>query len=302
MQPFITKLGKRLSTATGGDQEFYGGEPPFMPAILPQVWNTPFGITDSDLKGPGIPQPILFALAGLKLGKGMFQPSQAMLPQSWDTGPSPYGITDTDMKGAGIPQPLIFNLSGLRLSQRGMFHPAKSIMASEGVMMQGITDSEVDQAGIPKPVIFALNGLKALKGGLFHPVIPNPAESPLPPYTIQGITKDKAGTPLVGFTVYLFNVTSGTPVLEQTTTSDGLGTYSFTVQQGQTYWVVDYRTGTPDKTGATLNTLTAGMLADIFAYDPTAGTVSGLAPGTLVINVSGNKTELYIDDIRVMDV
>jgi hypothetical protein len=267
MQPFIPKLGKRISAVTNGDQEFYGGEPPFMPAVLPQAWDTgpnPYGRTDSDLKGPGIPQPILFALNGLKqLGGGIFQPSVAVLPQSWQrewADGTLYGITDTDIKGAGIPQPLIFNLSGLRLSQRGMFHPAKSIMASEGVTMQGITDSEVDQAGMLKPVIFSLNGLKGQKGGLFHPVIPNPPETPGPTWKIEGITKDETGVAVAGFTVYLFNVTTGTPVLEQITTSDGTGLYSFTVQQGQTYWVVDYKTGTPDKTGATLNTLT-GTLA-----------------------------------------
>lgn len=258
MQPLIPALENRFSTATGGDQEFYGGKPPFMAAVLPQAWQTQYGITDSDIKGPGIPQPILFALNGLKLqGRGMFQPSAAMLPQSWDTGPSPYGITDTDIKGSGMPQPLLFLLAGLRLSQRGMFHPAKSILASEGAMIDGITGADLKQSPMAKPIIFALNGLKgSTLGGLFHPVIPNPAEAPGPSWIIQGTTKDEVGTAAAGYKVYLFNMTSGTPILEQTAISDGSGLYSFTVQQGSIYWVISYKSGTPDKTGATLNTLT----------------------------------------------
>jgi hypothetical protein len=55
------------------------------------------------------------------------------------------------------------------------------------------------------------------------------------------------------------NVTTGTPILEQITTSDGSGLYSFTVEQGQLYWVVDYKVGSPDKTGATLQTLEGAL-------------------------------------------
>jgi hypothetical protein len=34
------------------------------PAPAPAVWNTPFGITDSDIKGPGIPKPIMMRMRG----------------------------------------------------------------------------------------------------------------------------------------------------------------------------------------------------------------------------------------------
>lgn len=38
------------------------GIQPLKPAIMPQAWNTPFGVTDSDIKGPGIPKPIMMKL------------------------------------------------------------------------------------------------------------------------------------------------------------------------------------------------------------------------------------------------
>jgi hypothetical protein len=117
--------------------------------------------------------------------------------------------------------------------------------------MDGRTDANFDQSNIPNPILFTM-GLGRQQ--VFHPLPVSP-EAPGPSLTIQGITRDEVGAPMAGFTVYLFNVTTGTPILEQITTSDGSGLYSFTVTAGQTYWVVDYKTGTPDKTGATLNTL-----------------------------------------------
>ena len=174
----------------------------------------------------------------------------SFLPQSWQT---PYGITDSDIKGIGIPQPLNFILQGLKLSKGGMFHPGKATLPSEGGTLYGITDANVEQPTMQKPISFAMKGLPTSQ--VFHP-LPVPPEIPGPTYKIQGTTKDETGSAMAGFTVYLFNVTSGTPVLEQTVISDGAGLYSFTVDSTQTYWVVDYKEGTPDKTGATVNTLT----------------------------------------------
>ncbi len=254
-QPFINCLSNRFSAATQGDQEFYGGKRPFMPAVLPQAWGTLYGITDTDIKQAPIPQPILFGIHGLKLSqRGMFQPSKAMLPQvyQWEYADNTlYGKTDTDMKGSGMPQPLLLLLNGLSALGKGLFHPAKSVMTEGGVFMDGRTDANFDQSNIPNPILFTM-GLGRQR--VFHPLPVSP-EAPGPSLTIQGITRDEVGAPMAGFTVYLFNVTTGTPILEQITTSDGSGLYSFTVTAGQTYWVVDYKTGTPDKTGATLNTL-----------------------------------------------
>lgn len=203
-------------------------------------------------------QPLNFVLRKIAAGDDEFSGVSpfmaAVCPQAWDTGPSPYGKTDSDIKGIGMSRPLIFALNGLNLSGRGLFHPAKSTLPAEGGTLYGITGTDVKDKPIPKPIIFGL------KGGLFHPTIPNPAETPGLSYKIQGITRDEVGTAVGGYTVYLFNVTSGAPILVQTTISDGSGLYSFTVDSGQSYWVVDYKAGTPDKTGATNNTLT-GVLS-----------------------------------------
>lgn len=47
-----------LQKIASGDDEF-GGMPPFFAAYRPPVGITPFGRTDSDIKGPTIPKPIL---------------------------------------------------------------------------------------------------------------------------------------------------------------------------------------------------------------------------------------------------
>lgn len=85
---------------------------------------------------------------------------------------------------------------------------------------------------------------------------------PLPAtkFVLTGITKDEVGAPAAGFTVYLFNMSTGVPVLASTVISDANGAYSFNVNPTDLYWVVDYKTGAPDKTGATLQTL-AGTIA-----------------------------------------
>jgi len=85
---------------------------------------------------------------------------------------------------------------------------------------------------------------------------------PLPTsrFVLSGITKDETGAAVAGFTVYLFNMATGVPVLTDTTISDANGVYSFNVNLTDPYWVVDYKVGAPDKTGATLKTL-AGVAA-----------------------------------------
>jgi hypothetical protein len=196
-----------LRKIAAGDNEF-GGMPPFMAAMPPQVWQWLWA--DNTLSG----------------------------------------ITDSDIKGLGIPQPLIFNLNGLKLSARGLFHPAVARLPASGDTLYGITDANIDQPTMPKPIVFTMQGNRRM----FHP-LPAPLEVPGPSWKIEGITKDETGAAAGGYTVYLFNVTSGTPILVKTTISDGAGLYSFTVESGQSYWVVDYKAGTPDKAGATLNTL-----------------------------------------------
>jgi hypothetical protein len=55
-------------------------------------------------------------------------------------------------------------------------------------------------------------------------------------YTISGVSRDNTGVALANCTVYLMNWT--TKVVEQTTTSDGSGNYSFVVDKTAAYRVV----------------------------------------------------------------
>ncbi len=70
-------------------------------------------------------------------------------------------------------------------------------------------------------------------------------------YTITGQTQDNAGAALASCTVRLFN--TATNVMEQTTTSDATGAYTFVVDKTQTWYVIASN-GTPVQ-GVTGNTL-----------------------------------------------
>lgn len=72
---------------------------------------------------------------------------------------------------------------------------------------------------------------------------------------IAGVTRDSAGAILASCDVHLFR--TATDVEVDQTTSDGSGVYSFpNVTPAEAYYVLAYRAGSPDVTGATLNTLT----------------------------------------------
>ncbi len=76
--PFLQPLGRIASVQTT-DAPILGRIGPFRRGELPMAWNTPFGKTASDLKGPTIPKPVLFPIGGLKFLKGgMFHPASAM--------------------------------------------------------------------------------------------------------------------------------------------------------------------------------------------------------------------------------
>lgn len=48
----------KLKGIASSDEQ-YGGMTPFFPSARPPVRITPFGVTDTDIKGPTIPKPIL---------------------------------------------------------------------------------------------------------------------------------------------------------------------------------------------------------------------------------------------------
>lgn len=71
---------------------------------------------------------------------------------------------------------------------------------------------------------------------------------------ITGVTKDSAGAALADCTVTLFNTADNVPL--GTKVSDALGAYSFAVAgNASTRFAVSYKAGSPDVTGATVNTL-----------------------------------------------
>jgi hypothetical protein len=75
-------------------------------------------------------------------------------------------------------------------------------------------------------------------------------------FSLSGVTRDSAGTPLAGCVVDLFLNSEDT--LVATTTSDGSGNYRFTLSgNSQTYFVRAYKAGSPDVAGTSVNTLTA---------------------------------------------
>jgi hypothetical protein len=81
--------------------------------------------------------------------------------------------------------------------------------------------------------------------------------TPLPntKFVLTGTTLDETGAAAAGFTVYLFKMVNGVPTLMDTTVSDGSGNYSFIVSSVDQYWATSYKSGSPDKAGATLQTL-----------------------------------------------
>ena len=93
-------------------------------------------------------------------------------------------------------------------------------------------------------------GLAVVRNFLLVPVIDTQKD-----YTISGQTLDSAGAAKTGATLYLFTMFNGLPTLVGTTVSDGSGNYSFTVTPSQNYWITDYKSGSPDVAGATLQTL-----------------------------------------------
>lgn len=74
-------------------------------------------------------------------------------------------------------------------------------------------------------------------------------------FVITGFTQDETGAPTAGFTMYLFRMVGGVPTLMDTTVSGAGGVYAFTVNSTDQYWVTSYKSGAPDKAGATLQTL-----------------------------------------------
>jgi hypothetical protein len=73
-------------------------------------------------------------------------------------------------------------------------------------------------------------------------------------WLITGVTKDSTGAALGGCTVTLFKTVDNMP--SAITVSDEAGNYSFSIDgNSQARFAVSYKAGSPDVTGATVNTL-----------------------------------------------
>jgi hypothetical protein len=70
---------------------------------------------------------------------------------------------------------------------------------------------------------------------------------------IRGVTKDSAGAALGGCDVHAFRTVDDVEVDQ--TISDGSGNYEISVYDDRQHYVVAYKAGSPDVTGATLNTV-----------------------------------------------
>ena len=75
-------------------------------------------------------------------------------------------------------------------------------------------------------------------------------------FTISGITKDSSGSSLGSCDVTLYQ--TGSDSVLGKTVSDGSGNYSFSISSNSgNFYVVSYKSGSPDVAGTTVNTLVA---------------------------------------------
>ena len=88
-----------------------------------------------------------------------------------------------------------------------------------------------------------------------NPVGFNFGETPIfeYPYSISGVTKDSTGAALGGVAVHQFD--NSMDSLVSVVVSDANGNYITPASPTTTYYLVAYKAGSPDVTGATLNTL-----------------------------------------------
>lgn len=105
------------------------------------------------------------------------------------------------------------------------------------------------------PILFPLNPITRVRLSALGTAPLMAANLPLPTakFSITGTTKDSTGAALASCALELFRTTDDTPQIRSI--SDGSGAYSFSVGQGQTYYIVAYKAGSPDVAGTTVNTL-----------------------------------------------
>jgi hypothetical protein len=106
-------------------------------------------------------------------------------------------------------------------------------------------------------ILFDLAEVRAARGRLLGvgPSLAGFLPLPATKLRITGVTKDSAGTILGGCEVTLHRTVDHYP-LETITSNPVTGAYEFsTVGLAQNYYVVSYKAGSPDVSGASVNTL-----------------------------------------------
>lgn len=73
------------------------------------------------------------------------------------------------------------------------------------------------------------------------------------PYSLTGVTKDSTGAPLAAVNVHLFRTADDSLVHQ--TISDANGVYIIPASNVLQHYLVAYKTGSPDVSGSTVNTL-----------------------------------------------
>lgn len=72
---------------------------------------------------------------------------------------------------------------------------------------------------------------------------------------VSGITRDSSGTPIGPCVVHLFSAGNDMPVQQKST--DASGNFTFEQPGSGPFYIVAYKTGSPDIAGTTVNTLIA---------------------------------------------
>lgn len=98
----------------------------------------------------------------------------------------------------------------------------------------------------PVPMVLGLVGKFRINGPLYPTYAPTVLR-------ITGVTRDSTGAALASCTVKLFRTADD--VVMAATVSDASGNYEFRVGSLDACYAVSYKAGSPDVTGATVNTL-----------------------------------------------
>lgn len=110
--------------------------------------------------------------------------------------------------------------------------------------------------GIPIQLVDDQHGTGGRPRGIAMFVKPAQMATPTNIITVKGVSRDGNGNALGGCTVKLYRTSNDAEIASQV--SDAGGNFAFAVNNGYgPFYAVGYLPGSPDRSGATVNTLTA---------------------------------------------